>query len=161
LQIRLIFLLFILIQTSLSQDLLNPIKEFKEINTTVKELEIDSTLIKVRIWGEIINPGVYIIPKSSSLLDIIAIAGGPKEKANLNNVCIISSTTSQIAGEYKTVNLFSMLKTGKIDKIPKIQNNTIIILEKSGKQKFLKGLTLTSKILNVISIFLFIYYYLK
>ena len=155
------FLLFFLIQTSLSQDFTNPQSSFPLTDTFIHNQETDSTVIKVRIWGEVVKPGVYIIPKASTLLDVIAIAGGPKDTANLKKVSILFSKMPLSNNYDKTINLYSLLITGQNEKIPQIKNNTTIVIEKSSKQKFMNSLTTTTKILNIISVFLIIYYYLR
>ena len=42
----------------------------------------------VHIWGEVRNPGEYLVPDKTDLLELISKAGGPTEYSNLNNVKI-------------------------------------------------------------------------
>ena len=45
-------------------------------------------LIIVHIWGEINNPGKFIVRDGTTLVDIISEAGGPTKFAKLNKVII-------------------------------------------------------------------------
>lgn len=53
-----------------------PVMEQKIVTEEVKEI------YKVDIKGQVINPGVYEIPKDSRVIDVINLAGGLKKDAN-------------------------------------------------------------------------------
>ena len=56
-------------------------------NIKIFESSVDSTLkIKVHITGEIQSPGLYEIDEKSRINDLVFIAGGPTEKADLGKV---------------------------------------------------------------------------
>ncbi|MEW6685651.1 MAG: SLBB domain-containing protein [Candidatus Edwardsbacteria bacterium] len=42
--------------------------------------------IEVHIWGEVTKPGVYRVPEESDVLELISLAGGPTEYANLSAI---------------------------------------------------------------------------
>jgi hypothetical protein len=48
--------------------------------------EIDKMNIEVSAWGYIKFPGKYIIPKGSTLVDLISYSGGPTVDAKLENI---------------------------------------------------------------------------
>lgn len=50
--------------------------------------------IKVQLWGYVKYPGYYIIPSRSSINDLLSLAGGPLEAANLDDTRILRSTSS-------------------------------------------------------------------
>jgi len=45
--------------------------------------------IKVQLWGFVRFPGFYIIPAGTSINELISLAGGPTEDANLDDVRVI------------------------------------------------------------------------
>lgn len=45
--------------------------------------------IKVRVWGEVTVPGLYIVGDGADLLEIISLAGGPTQDADLGDVRIV------------------------------------------------------------------------
>ena len=61
--------------------------------------------IKVEIKGEVHNPDTYIVPYDSTIDDLIKIANGTNEKANL-----------------ESINLNQILKNNDVIVIPQIQN---------------------------------------
>ncbi len=48
--------------------------------------EKDKINIEVSVWGYVNFPGKYIIPKGSTLVDLISFAGGPTVDAKLDDV---------------------------------------------------------------------------
>ena len=45
--------------------------------------DADAINIKVLVWGYVQFPGQYIIPSTSSVNDLLALAGGPLPDANM------------------------------------------------------------------------------
>ncbi len=50
-----------------------------------------SVNLKVTVEGEVKTPGVFQMPGRTTLMQVIAMAGGPGETANLHKVAIIRS----------------------------------------------------------------------
>ena len=50
-------------------------------------------LISVHIWGEVRQPGEYLVPDDTDVLELISKAGGPTEFANLSNLKITRGLT--------------------------------------------------------------------
>lgn len=48
----------------------------------------ENLLIRVHIFGEVKNPGEYLVPDDTDLLELISKAGGPTEFSNLNTIKI-------------------------------------------------------------------------
>jgi hypothetical protein len=49
----------------------------------------DELLIRVNIWGFVLKPGQYMVPKDTDLISLISFAGGPLEQAKMKTVKII------------------------------------------------------------------------
>lgn len=64
-------------------------------------------LITVHIWGEVRNPGGYLVPDDTDILELISKAGGPTEFSNLSNVKITRGLT-----ELANIKQFSRKMTG-------------------------------------------------
>ncbi len=47
--------------------------------------------IKVRVWGEVTVPGLYIVGDGADLIEVISLAGGPTQDADLGDVRIVRS----------------------------------------------------------------------
>ncbi len=50
----------------------------------------DEVLFKASIWGAVQYPGVHYIPMGTRLIDALGIAGGPIERADMNNITLSS-----------------------------------------------------------------------
>jgi len=82
--------------------------------------------IKSYIWGQVRNPGLYVIPDDTDLLTLISSAGGPTENAKLTKIKIIRPTES---GESVIiVNLKEYTKTGDPDLIPILKPGDTVIV---------------------------------
>lgn len=57
--------------------------------------------IKVKLWGYVKYPGSYIIPSRSSIDDLLSLAGGPLEAANLDDTRILRGTSDSSKVLYK------------------------------------------------------------
>lgn len=53
--------------------------------------EQDELLMRVNIWGFVLRPGQYMVPKDTDLISLISFAGGPREEAKIKKVKVIRS----------------------------------------------------------------------
>jgi hypothetical protein len=95
----------------------------------------DMLLINVNLWGHIQRPGIYSVPSSYSLIDLISSAGGPKETARLSDVRIIRSNQQVI-----NVDVEKFIKTGDSDLLPLLQPGDTIIISGSAYDVFTRFL---------------------
>jgi protein involved in polysaccharide export with SLBB domain len=86
----------------------------------------DVLLITVNLWGHVQKPGIYSIPSSFGLIDLLSSAGGPLSTARLNDVRIIRKNQEVI-----TINLEEFIKTGNKDLLIALQPGDIIIVSGS------------------------------
>jgi len=49
----------------------------------------DKVNYEINLWGYVKNPGKYLIPKGTTLLDVITLGGGPMTDAKLDDIRII------------------------------------------------------------------------
>lgn len=49
----------------------------------------DAINIKVSIWGYVKMPGVYLVPNTINVMDLMSYAGGPSEGASLNDLRLV------------------------------------------------------------------------
>jgi len=95
----------------------------------------DMLLINVNLWGHIQRPGIYSVPSSYSLIDLISSAGGPKETARLSDVRIIRSNQQVI-----NVDVERFIKTGDSDLLPLLQPGDTIVISGSAYDVFTRFL---------------------
>jgi hypothetical protein len=89
----------------------------------------------VKVWGEVVNPGIYDVPIGYDLLSILSLAGGPINSAKLTNVKVIRGhrlTHDEPIVVY--VDLDKYIETGDESLIPEIRmGDTIMVPPKFGK----------------------------
>ena len=59
--------------------------EAVELETQVEEI-VEKNKIYIDIAGEVVNPGVYMLDEGSRVNDLVILAGGVTENANLDNI---------------------------------------------------------------------------
>lgn len=86
----------------------------------------DVLLITVNLWGHVQKPGIYSIPSSFGIIDLLSSAGGPLKTARLNDIRIIRKNQEVI-----TVNVEEFIKTGNKDLLVPLQPGDVIIVSGS------------------------------
>ena len=130
----------------------------------------DEILMNVNVWGYVLRPGQYLVPRHTDLITLISFAGGPREGANLSNVRIIRESIAVLTNGNATngheikvpiliVNVNDHIEKGKSGVLPALRaGDTVIITESSGSkfQKFLGFNSMLSIIAATASIALII-----
>lgn len=80
-------------------------------------------LITVNLWGNVLKPGIYSIPSSFGIIDLLSSAGGPTRSARLNDVRIIRKNQEVIS-----VDIEEYIKTGNSDLLVGLQPGDVIIV---------------------------------
>ena len=86
----------------------------------------DILLINVNLWGHIQRPGIYSIPSSYGLIDLISSAGGPLTSARLSEVRIIRSNQDVLK-----VDVEQYIKTGNSSLLPVLHPGDTIVVSGS------------------------------
>ncbi len=86
----------------------------------------DVLLITVNLWGHVQKPGIYSIPSSFGIIDLLSSAGGPLKTARLNDIRIVRKKQEVI-----TVNVEEFIKTGNKDLLVPLQPGDVIIVSGS------------------------------
>ncbi len=83
----------------------------------------------IRVWGEVKQPGVTMVPSDADLISLISYVGGPTDKAKLNNIRIIRFNKNE--GEERIVyaDIEAFLETGDDKYVPVIYPNDTIIIQ--------------------------------
>ena len=115
----------------------------------------DEILMNVNVWGYVLKPGQYLVPRHTDLITLISFAGGPREGANLGEVKIIRESTAALTngnatnGHEKkipilTVNMNDHIEKGKSGALPVLKSGDTVIIAESGGNKFQKFLGFNS-----------------
>jgi len=84
--------------------------------------------MSIRVWGEVVKPGVTLVPSDADLISLLSYVGGPTTNAKLEKVRIIRYR--DIEGEERVVyaNIEAFLETGDDTSIPIIYPNDTIVV---------------------------------
>ncbi len=107
--------------------------------------------IKTYIWGQVRNPGLYIIPDNTNLLTLISSAGGPTENAKLSKIRIIRPIAE--GDKVIWVNLKKYIDTGDENLIPVLQPEDTVIIAGTTFYAFSKVTDWLSKLVIVLSVY--------
>lgn len=109
----------------------------------------DVLTITVNLWGYVRKPGIFTIPSTYGLIDLISSAGGPAQNSRLNDVKIIRKDQAVI-----TVDVEKFIKTGNKDLIPPLQPGDTIIVSGSIRNVLSEILGFARDIAVILNIFI-------
>jgi len=121
----------------------------------------DQILMNVNVWGYVLKPGQYLVPRHTDLITLISFAGGPREGANLNKIRIIREETTALTNGHDEndsdarnwqsqkipilmVNVNDHIKKGRRGALPVLRAGDTVIITESGGHKFQKFLGFNS-----------------
>lgn len=112
-------------QLLIAQDETGPSKDPKYII----DPETGKLSMVIRVWGEVKQPGVSMVPSDADLISLLSYVGGPTDRAKLSNIRIIRY--QEHAGEERIVHadIEAFLETGDDKHLPKIYPNDTIIVK--------------------------------
>lgn len=121
----------------------------KIVGNGVFKDDIGNEYIHVNVIGHVKFPGTHMIFNGANLLDILSLAGGPLQGANLKKVMIYSGEEL-----YAEVDLDKYLKNkGSID-LNIVPNTTIYIEQKLLSYIFSRNTNLITSLLQIMNIYL-------
>lgn len=82
--------------------------------------------INTYIWGQVIKPGLYIVPDDTDLLTLLSLAGGPREDAKLTKIRIVRPTAQ--GEKIIWINMKKYIETGDETMIPIMQPGDTVIV---------------------------------
>ncbi|KLN64570.1 SLBB domain-containing protein [Vibrio sp. VPAP30] len=84
----------------------------------------------VRVLGAVNSPGRYVFDDNMTVLDLLAEAGGPSERAFLEKISIVNMSCCQ--GQARTFDLIDFSKTANIYKLPVLRaGDTIYVPDRN------------------------------
>ncbi len=83
---------------------------------------------RVSIYGEVRTPGVYTLGSNTDFLDLILLAGGPTEEADLGRVELRRTMKGLV-----TIDLDSYLKEGGRGMIPRLNPGDVVVVSRKDR----------------------------
>jgi protein involved in polysaccharide export with SLBB domain len=107
----------------------------------------DVLLITVNLWGHVQRPGIYSIPNTYGLIDLISSAGGPLKTARLSEVRIIRSNQTVVS-----INIDRFIKTGDNTVLPILQPGDTIVVSGSITDIFTRTISVLRDIAIILNV---------
>ncbi|GAB4336985.1 MAG: hypothetical protein Kow0037_19070 [Calditrichia bacterium] len=108
----------------------------------------DVLLINVNLWGHVQRPGIYSIPSSFGIIDLLSSAGGPLKTARLKDVRIIRKNEEVIK-----VNIEEYIKTGNKNLLVPLQPGDVIIVSGSISDIFSRIVAIMRDIAIIVNVY--------
>ncbi len=110
---------------------------------TVAASSLAPSTVRVKVVGEVVQPGEVDVPPNSSVSSAVAIAGGPTEDAQLMNVSLVrKSNSGQI--EQEEIDLRNLVDDYQI------QDGDVVVVAKKGYLSVVDGI---GRVINPLNIF--------
>jgi len=98
----------------------------------------------VKVLGYVAAPGSYEVAFQTSLIDVLALAGGPTDEADLSHVKLLS--LSGQSGREVKINFNELLQSSNTKNIPTVAPGDVVYVPKA--RKTLKGVVTTLRDLS-------------
>ena len=108
----------------------------------------DVLLITVNLWGHVKKPGIYSVPSSYTLIELLSSAGGPLKTARLNDIRIIRKNQEVI-----TVDIEQFIKSGDPSLIPQLEPGDTIIVPGSISDMFTRIVSVMRDFVIILNVF--------
>jgi len=83
----------------------------------------------IRVWGEVKQPGVTMVPSDADLVSLLSYVGGPTDRAKLDNIRIIRFNDTPGEDRIVYADIEAFLETGEDKYIPRIYPNDTIVVK--------------------------------
>jgi hypothetical protein len=122
----------------------------------------EELLYPVKIWGEVVRPGIYDVPLTSDLIGIISFAGGPTSMAKLTTVRLLRNERLEEGEEILVVvDIEKYIETGDRSLLPMIRPGDTIMIPPKFMKRISDLLGTTSAILSIVNVFAVTSWYLS
>lgn len=81
--------------------------------------------INVYVWGRVLKPGMYSVPKTTDLVALLSLAGGPTDNADLTQIKVIRSNPGP---KITMVNLRKYMRTGEASSVPVLHPGDTVVV---------------------------------
>ncbi len=107
-------------------------------------LDGEKLLIRVHIWGEIRNPGSYMVPDNTNIVELISLAGGPTEYADISKVRITHKNQSTNEKRIIKIDVNNYLKRNSAKSLSPLKPGDIVYVPYNTKRTW-------REIINIIA----------
>lgn len=133
------------LEAAIAQKLSDEFLQAPQVSVFVKEF----TSQRVTLEGAIAKPGIYPITGKTSLLQALAMGGGPSELANLSGVVVFRTVDGK-----KMAAVFDLKQIRAGDAVdPQVYGDDIVVIDQSGAKTGLRRVLETIPVFNLFRVY--------
>jgi hypothetical protein len=111
--------------------------------------------VNVQVWGQIIRPGMYSVPKTTDVIGLVSFAGGPTEDANISKVTLVRTNPEPKVFD---LDLVEYTRTGNKDLMPILRPGDTVVVPENNGRKFAKLVQVVSQLAIVANVYYLLFY---
>ncbi len=102
----------------------------------------------VNVWGQVNNPGSYLVYDGIDLATLLSITGGPKSGANLKKIRLFRELPNTAGQLSQSIDLKKFLKSGDRGDFTRILPNDTFVIPQAPISYILSNLNIVNTLLN-------------
>lgn len=105
------------------------VERISRVNKNISQVVVTVSAYRSRsvfVGDQVVNPGMMYFEKIPDLWEVIKLAGGPTESADLSDVTILRSAAA--GGGVIHVDVGEILSTGELDRLPELQSGYTVTI---------------------------------
>ena len=107
----------------------------------------------VNVWGQVNNPGSYLVYDGIDLATLLSITGGPKTRANLKKIRLFRELPDESGDLTYSINLDKFLKSGDRGSFTKVLPNDTYVIPQSFGSYITSNLNIVNTLLNFYNLY--------
>jgi len=106
----------------------------------------------VNVWGQVNEPGSYLVYDGVDLATLLSITGGPKSGANLKKIRLFRELPDVNGQLSLSINLEKFLKSGDRGDFTRVLPNDTFVIPQSLSSYIVSNLNIVNTLLNIYNI---------
>ncbi len=102
----------------------------------------------VNVWGQVNNPGSYLVYDGIDLATLLSITGGPKSGANLKKIRLFRELPNTAEQLSQSIDLKKFLKSGDRGDFTRILPNDTFVIPQAPISYIISNLNIVNTLLN-------------
>jgi len=107
----------------------------------------------VNVWGQVNEPGSYLVYDGVDLATLLSITGGPKQGANLSRIRLFRELPDANGNISQSINLEKFLKSGDRGDFTKVLPNDTYVIPQSPMSYVVSNLNIINTVLTGINLY--------
>jgi hypothetical protein len=107
----------------------------------------------VNVWGQVNEPGSYLVYDGIDLATLLSITGGPKQGANLSRIRLFRELPDANGNLSQSIDLEKFLKSGDRGDFTQVLPNDTFVVPQSPMSYIVSNLNIINTVLNFYNLY--------